>query len=227
MKTRIFAMSALALTAATSASADFTGWSAEVIQSGDFYIMNVYATSTSGGDQVLNVHDLNVTINGFGGFHQAGDNPFWKAGNEQMSDSHDSWITLGTHDDGSAYAETVADSNLTNFDDSNGAQDFSQLQTSGEGAGWGVGNPNTNVNVTKSLLADRQGAAGDFGVLVAHFVVSGSQFNGTATINFVGGATFNGIEVTDLQIFEFTIPAPGALALLGVGGLVAGRRRRA
>jgi hypothetical protein len=228
MKNRILTVGALALGVVSAATADFTGWSAEVYQSGGYYVMNVYATSNANGDQVLNVCNLNVTTNGFGGFHQGNDNPFWAPGSTQnMGESLDSWITLGTHDNGDAYAETIADANLNNFDDSNGAQDFSQLQTNGSGAGWGVGNPNTNVNVTKAITNGRQGAEGQFGVLVAHFVVATNAVDANSSIVFLGGATVNGGEVSDGQQFAFVIPGPGALALLGIGGLVASRRRRA
>lgn len=227
MKMRHLTVGALALSAVSAASADFLGWSAEVQQIGGYYVMNVYATSNGAGDIVTNVHGLTLNIKGFGSFHQDAQNPYWNpSGDQNASDSLDSWLTLGTKDDGSAHEGTIADAGLLNFDGSAPFQDYGMLMTQDGGGGWGVGVPNQNVNVTKAITGS-QGAQGPFGVLVAHFVVAISDVSDEAIITFTGSALFNEDVVTDSQTFAFVIPAPGAVALLGLGGLVAWRRRRA
>lgn len=229
MKNRICTVGALALGLASVASADFLGWSAQVFQVGDYYVMNVYAAATSNTDAVLNVFNLNVQTNAVGGFHQGSENPFWApAADQGMSTSADSWITLGTKEDGTAHEGTIADASTTNFDGSGGANDFSYLGYTGDGAGWGVGNPNEYVNVAKVLTANHQGVQAGYGVLVAHFAVAASAVTANTYVSFGGGVSYNeGDFGSDNQNFGFFIPGPGALALLGVSGLVAGRRRRA
>lgn len=225
MKTRILTVGALALGVAASASADFAGWSASVVQVGDYYVMNVYAATTSSSDAVLNVFDLQITTNAVGGFHQGGDNPFWAPGlSQSMANSLDSWVTVGTKEDNTAHEGTVADSNTVNFDDSNGASDFSTLSYSGSGAGWGVGNPNELVNVAKVLTDGNQGVQTGYGVLIGHFVISAANPNAQLYIN--GGVSMgSGGNGTDGRTFSFFIPGPGALAALAVGGLIRNRRR--
>lgn len=229
MKNRIYTVGAIALSVASGASAEFLGWSAHVYQCGDYYVMNVYAAANSDTDAVLNVFNLNVQTNAVGGFHQSAENPFWSPNATQdMTLSEDSWITLGTKEDGTAHEGTVADSNVTNFDDSYGASDFSHLNYNGSGAGWGVGNPYELVNVAKVLTVGHQGVQAGYGVLVGHFVIAASAANANTTLTFGGGAIYNeGSVGSDDQTFSFFIPGPGAVALLAVGGLVASRRRRA
>lgn len=229
MKNRILTVGVLALGAASVSSADFLGWSAEVHQQGGYLVMNVYAAASSSTDAILNVYNLNVQTNAVGGFHQSQDNPFWApAATQSMSGSLDSWITLGTKENGTAHEGTVADSNTQNFDDQGPVGDYTYLAHNGNGAGWGVGNPNELVNVAKVLTAGHQGVQAGYGVLVAHFVVSLDAVSADTIVHFSGGAIYNaGASASDGQNFSFFIPGPGALALLGVSGLVASRRRRA
>jgi hypothetical protein len=78
-------------------------------------------------------------------------------------------------------------------------------------------------------VAGQNAAAGTFGIMLAQFYVSGAKVGGGNSQVF-----FNNMRVflgsTDNQLISsFTIevvPAPGAVALLGLAGL-AGRRRRA
>ena len=78
------------------------------------------------------------------------------------------------------------------------------------------------------LTEGHQGVQAGYGVLVGHFVVLASAVDANTTLDFGGGAVYNqGSIGSDNQKFSFFIPGPGAVALLGVGGLVATRRRRA
>jgi hypothetical protein len=228
MKNRTLTVAAVALGVASAASADFLGWSAQVYQSGNYYVMNVYAAANSASDAVLNVFNLKVTTNVAGGFYQAADNPFWApSANQCMDTSLDSWITLGTKSDNTAHEGTVADANTVNFDDTYGYTDYSILAHNGNGAGWGVGNPNELVNVAKVLTQDHQGVQAGYGVLIGHFVLLASSVDiGSSFVRIEGGAVYNeGQMGQDDREFGFFIPGPGALALLAASGLVSRRRR--
>jgi predicted NBD/HSP70 family sugar kinase len=88
------------------------------------------------------------------------------------------------------------------------------------GAGWYNGNPN-NAQTVSAFGGGLDGISG-YAVLLGQFVFSGDLlFEFTADIGANSGP---GTEVV-FGADTFIIPAPGALALLGLGGLVARRRR--
>jgi hypothetical protein len=88
------------------------------------------------------------------------------------------------------------------------------------GAGWYNGNPN-NAQTVSAFGGGLDGISG-YAVMLGQFVWSGDAlFEFTADIGANSGA---GTEVV-FGADTFIIPAPGALALLGLGGLVARRRR--
>lgn len=217
--------SAAALGCAAIASADFTGWSVERITLGNGHIiMNVYANFSSTSDRLLNVVKTDVSSGLEGGFYQSGSNPFWKPANSQNSQtSDDSWVTIDTNPNGNgnAFGGCLGDPNFVNFDDQNSSYDFSFIESAGNGAGWYNGNPSGN----------NYGFADGGKVLVAHFVAANAQIGDTLT--WIGRCTVklaNGETATEQGAgtfaFEWIVPGPGALALLGAAGL-ASRRRRA
>ena len=68
---------------------------------------------------------------------------------------------------------------------------------------------------------------GGNGVLVAQLTVASGDPNGVFGTNWrVSGVDENGESFDIIGNFDSQIPAPGALALLGLAGLVSGRRRR-
>ena len=70
------------------------------------------------------------------------------------------------------------------------------------------------------------GAGGQFGVWVAHILVNKAITNASWSLSFTGFAAYNdGVFNADARMFHVIVPAPGAIALLGLAGL-AGRRRR-
>ena len=88
------------------------------------------------------------------------------------------------------------------------------------GAGWFNGNPTSEQGVS-AFGGGIDGISG-FAIMIGQFVWSGDQiFSFSAEMGANSGAG------TDVVFGEdtFVIPAPGALALLGLGGLVARRRR--
>jgi len=88
------------------------------------------------------------------------------------------------------------------------------------GAGWFNGNP-PNEQTASAFAGGIDGLSG-YAVMVGQFVWSGDAvFYFDAEMGSNAGA---GSEV-DFGADRFEIPAPGALALLGLGGLAARRRR--
>ena len=81
-----------------------------------------------------------------------------------------------------------------------------------------------------SRIAATSAAAqgGTLGFMIAQFYVSSALDTASETINFDNMRVFirNGTTASDANYGVFTIPAPGAVALIGLAGL-AGRRRRA
>lgn len=209
---------------ATAANANFTGYSHELITLGNGHVIaNVYANFSHANDRVLNVYNSNITTTHVGGFFHSAGNPFWKAGNTQNKNTgDDSWINIGTNPNGTGNAggnggSTVGDPNFVNFDDANDSTDFSVIESIGTGAGWYNGSP-----------ANTYGYAFDAGrVLLGHLVFDTNQgevtWQGSLTV-YLNGATSSTSGV-GMQPYSFTIPAPGALALLGLAGLATRRRR--
>jgi MYXO-CTERM domain-containing protein len=144
----------------------------------------------------------------------------------------DSFMTIGV-DGGAPYegqyyasAGTGADGNFTNWS--------SLAPTVPVNAGWFLSPPTLPDNVAESMAgivgtrvnSSSAAAASNLGVWCAHFVIApgnaGSRWwNATAASkDGLTGATITNTGTMDM------VPAPGALALLGVAGF-ASRRRRA
>lgn len=221
--------SAATLSCAAVSSADFVGFEADRIILGNGHIvLNVYAKFTNSGDRVLNVFRSDITTDNASGFHQSG-NVFWKAGNTQNKNtSDDSWIVVGANPNGTGNAggsggNVVGDPNFVNFDDANDSTDFSYIESVDEdnGAGWYNGTP-TNTYGYAFEAGNR--------VLLGHFVAAdallGDQLHWFAKLTITRPGIGGSMEVQGDGTFDWIIPAPGALALLGVAGL-ASRRRRA
>jgi hypothetical protein len=108
------------------------------------------------------------------------------------------------------------------------------INTVAPAGGWSLPGGTNSPARSLASLTNRQNssaaaAAGTFGMLLAQFHVSGAKVGGgNSTISFNNMRVF--LSSADNQLISsFTIdvvPAPGAVALLGLAGL-AGRRRRA
>ena len=224
-KISLLAMGAV-LSAGTAASADFLSFEGDINEVGDYTVISMYAVYDT-NDVALNVFNATVSTSDAGGFNQSdvqiGAGGTW-APNASLdipgfSDSSiDSFATIG-------YG--VGAESGTN----GSALDPSFLDATGglggyvpANAGWYNGNPTNNQTAT--------GQAGfDFAVFVGQFSFLTSRVAG-GDANFftfdcemgskdAGGQVFFG---SDTFIWS-EIPAPGALALLGLGGLAARRRR--
>jgi MYXO-CTERM domain-containing protein len=83
-----------------------------------------------------------------------------------------------------------------------------------------------SLGAARSTSSNAAAAAATFGMLVGQFYVAQLSSEAVKFTNM--GATLRRTDNTLSQAaFNVTVPAPGALALLGVAGLASGRRRRA
>jgi MYXO-CTERM domain-containing protein len=84
----------------------------------------------------------------------------------------------------------------------------------------------TSLGANRSVSSNAAAAAASFGMLVGQFYVAQLSSEAVKFTNM--GATLRRSDNSLSQAaFNVTVPAPGALALLGVAGLASGRRRRA
>jgi len=243
MKTRNnIAFTAFVATASISsfAAADFNGFSgqdtlryygadgstASNLAGASYAVLDMYANFSGANthgfnnedSHMLAMFDGNFSANGFSLFsHSDIAGGSWKPSFSfdipgTSNPTVDSFVTIGgSVGAGAATNVTTPDPNLgtaTNPDIFN------------ENVGWFL-NPPTSA----------QGDVIDFKVWVGRFVVSGAEARGGANFDVSGTVGYNYGESTGAYFgdgggnFTFNIPAPGALALLGLGGLATRRRR--
>jgi MYXO-CTERM domain-containing protein len=244
MKNMILAVSAVSAVAA-SANAGFQGFVASVRTSGAYTIMDIFAGVSNASDKFLNVYDANISTTVAGGFFQQAGlaNKTWKpdtAGFSNTRNSIDSFMTAGTFQGGVygaqyyASTQTNADPNFTgtSWNATPGSADATTVPAN---AGWYTGNPTSVDNNAESLsgLTGRvNGTNGQFathGIWVAHLVLSGTNVQIGTDVSFAAFASIkDGISgaLSQGSSSFAAVPAPGALALLGLAGF-ASRRRRA
>ena len=213
-------------------------------------LLNVYGSNAQSPDAGY------VTTNSAGGFLQSASQPFFAPVGSQSWTTLDSFLTIGGSYTSSGNwlgnSQTAADPswNVSYFDtDTEEATTVSAFNTASNGsgftnnfinaipafAGWFVGGAGTgNAAQTArdlSVLTDRvasssaAAAAGTLGIMVGQLYVA--ELGNGKTIEWKLGATVKGLDGgIDQRTFAFTIPAPGAVALLGLAGLTGARRRR-
>jgi MYXO-CTERM domain-containing protein len=204
--------------AAASANAGFVGMnvvSSQVTQGADtFYVFKVYAKFNSNLDTVLNAYGMNALPSGsfnHNDFLSGGSNSTvagtWSPSLVSANTvGIDSWCTIGGNQ---------ADfGNTTAADPNWGAASWNQAGIPSN-AGWFNQNPpNLQGRVSPATLQ----------TLLAQFVFRNTitAFTTPITIGFNQGLG----TAAQFATSSFAVPAPGAVALLGLAGL-AGRRRRA
>ena len=236
----VFIASAVAI-ATTSADAGVIGYSsfARTASNGNT-VIDVFAVMSNASDRLLNIYNANLTTTQGGStlstyVQQAGTaTRGWKpdATTSTRTNDVDSFMTIGV-DGGAPYegqyyasAGTGADGNFTNWS--------TLAPTVPVNAGWFLSPPTLPDNVAESMSGmtgtrvNSNAAAGNsnLGVWCAHFVIAPGNvgerwWNATAASK--DGLT--GATITNTGTMNM-VPAPGALALLGVAGF-ASRRRRA
>jgi MYXO-CTERM domain-containing protein len=225
-----------------SADAGFSGFVASVRNSGAYTVIDIFAGVQNASDKFLNVYNLNGSATG-GFYQQAGLlSKTWKpdaASFNSTRNSIDSFMTAGTYSGGAYGGEYYASTNTQadpNFTGSswNATPASPAATTIPANAGWYTTDPFSVDNNAESLagLAGRVngtgGATANFGIWCAHLTVLGNnKVLGTdiqwdAFVSIKDGVTGQ----TTQSSSSFVVPAPGALALLGVAGF-ASRRRRA
>ena len=203
---------------AATASADFVDFSGEVTDLGSgVSAIDMYANFSNADNVFLNIYNCTV-VNGDGiangGFYHldfgtlSGGEGSWlpsqSADVAGLNSLYDSYVTAGYASIGAANS-TALDPNFLD----NGGGGLGAFIP--QNAGWFNGNPD-NVQ------------SGDK-ILVGHFVMASSD---VASFSFSASTGWKASSTTTQVEFgsgTWTVPAPGALALLGLGGLAARRRR--
>ena len=235
-----------------SADAGFLGFVASVRTSGAYKIIDIFAGVSNASDKFLNVYDLNaVSSSGF--YQQAGlATKTWKpdaAGFTSTRNAIDSFMTAGTFSGGAYGGEFYASTN-TNGDPNFSGTSWNATPASAAAttipalAGWYTGDPTSVDNSAESLagLAGRVNGtvasattggnaetptSAAYGIWCAHLVVAGNNKVLGTDIQWSAFVSIkDGVTGQTSQLSSSFVPAPGAIALLGLAGF-ASRRRRA
>ncbi|NBQ16164.1 MAG: hypothetical protein EBU31_16525 [Proteobacteria bacterium] len=239
MKTVLF-VAAAASAVVASADAGFLGFVASSRTAGAFTVIDVFAGVQNASDKFLNVY--NTASNGL--FVQRAGNATktWKPDTatylSTRSSSDDSFMTAGGTNFGTPGGEFYASSYSQgdpNFTGTswNGTPFSAAATTIPALAGWYTTDPTSADNNAESLAGlvgrtNGTGAAGaNFGIWCAHLVLTGNQVIGTDFTFSAFASIKDGVSgaVSQASSSFAAVPAPGALALLGLAGFAARRRR--
>ena len=200
---------------AGSAMADYSGLSYTSVDNGDgTWTARIYADFDAPTDQLNAVFgdpDDSLQVTSTNGFYQ---NNYGGATSAEINPAfydlfpsllQDSWVTIGLEDQ-------------TNNAMLNIGIDWTGFEGGGE--------ISTNNGAWFATPADAQVLAGDnLRVLVGQFTMFGLDAHVSGVLNLQGYAgDFEPFQVRN-QVFDFAIPAPGAIALLGIAGIATRRRR--
>jgi len=221
-----------------AADAGFLGFVASSRTVGAYTVVDIFAGVQNASDKFLNVY--NTTSNGT--FFQATGlaNKTWKpdaANFNSTRNSIDSFMTAGTFSGGAYGGEYYASTN-TNGDPNFTGSSWNATPASPSAttipalAGWYTGDPTSIDNRAESLagLAGRvngtNAAGANFGIWCAHLVLVGNQVIGTDFSFSAFTSIKDGVTgAVSQSSSSFPVPAPGAIALLGLAGFAARRRR--
>ena len=233
-----------AMTIVSASNAEITGaWyhgyeaSAEAF-GGDIvtcYVVDMYMTTDSANDALLNVYNANITnslgdVTYYQGLTAAGWTPNLQGGPFDTGDARylDSFISAGGRTEGGSQSLDI-DGNLIQMGGNGTGTDpnFGGNGAAAPGAdgGWYNGNPNNPIGVgfTNSNLPGALGS--NLSIFIGRFSLEGSgefDLSGSLSVTWNEGIGTPGNQ----QAFDIMeVPAPGALALLGMAGLASRRRR--
>lgn len=237
MKNMILAVSAVSAVAA-SANAGFQGFVASVRDVGAYTFIDIFAGVSNSSDKFLNAYDMSISTTVAGGFYQAAEltNKAWKPASDFTAtrDSIDSFMTAGTYSEaGVNYASTNTNGD-PNFNGTswNATPGSAAATTVPANAGWYTGNPPSTDNNAESLAGlvgrvNSTGTSSSWGIWISHIVVAGNGRTLGTDVTYSGFASVkDGLSGAVSQgASAFPVPAPGAVALLGLAGFAARRRR--
>jgi MYXO-CTERM domain-containing protein len=241
MKNMILAVSAVSAVAA-SANAGFQGFVASVRDVGAYTVIDIFAGVTNQSDKFLNAYDMTISTTVAGGFVQGSSlaNKTWKpdaAGFGSTRNTLDSFMTAGTFSGGQYGSEFYASINTNgdpNFNGTswNGTPASAAATTVPANAGWYTGDP-TSIDTRAESLAglvgrvNSTGTSSSWGIWISHIVVAGNGRTLGTDVTYSGFASAkDGLSGAVSQgASAFPVPAPGAVALLGLAGFAARRRR--
>ena len=245
MKNMILAVSAVSAVAA-SANAGFQGFVASVRDVGAYTVIDIFAGVTNQSDKFLNAYDMTISTTVAGGFFQESGNASktWKPDTINFTstrNSIDSFMTAGTYNGGALAGVFYASAN-TNGDPAfngtswNGTPGSAAATTVPQNAGWYTGDPTSIDNAAESLAGmvgrvngtTGAGVPSSWGIWISHIVLAGNGRTLGTDVTYSGFASIkDGLSGAVSQgASAFPVPAPGAVALLGLAGF-ASRRRRA
>jgi len=201
---------------ATGAMADYTGMGYDATNNGDgTWTARIYANFDAATDELDAVYGdaanlLSISSDGgfyqnmFGGNSSADINPALYPAFPSLV--LDSWVTIGLEDN--------VGNNMLNI-----GIDWSDFETGGD--------ISSNNGTWFATPDDAQVLAGaDMRVMIGQFTMYGLDSHVTGLINLQGKVgDFETFQETGIA-FDFALPAPGALALLGLAGVASRRRRK-
>ena len=233
----VFVASAAGLVSA-SADAGILGYAAFSRTIGANKVVDLVAVTERASDRVLNIFNVNTTQAGnpafiqLAGLSTRGFKP--DAATSNRNNGVDSFCTIGVQGGAPYYGEYYAAGNTG--PDGGFTTGWTTLGTSMPvNAGWFISPPTGPDNVSESLAnftGDRSNssaaaAGGTRGIWVAHLVMSGSTSSCTMSLTAAVKDGVSGQNSSGSAVQFEMVPAPGAIALVGMAGLAAGRRRRA
>ena len=211
------------------------------------YIVNVYGQRTSSATKSVISTVKNGVINAATAtnataangvlFNQGtGTNKGWNPDYDNTDGLYDSFVTIGGRtqdaagnpDSGNQLAKDPSFANFSSSTSGFGTLRTGTTTTTDDGPGWYSADPNNQMN--------KAGSYADLKIMLGHFVVDVTSYLGTSTtltLTFNGNITIKvGGTVQQQPVFANSfnflppIPAPGAVALIGLAALVSRRRAR-
>ena len=232
MKTVYFVAAAAVVTSAADAGVLGLAAFSRTASNGNV-VVDLVAVTQRASDRVLNTYNVNIS-NTFVQLAGATTRGFKPAALESRTNDVDSFCTIGSvleYGDYVANADTAADGNFTT---ANWSGALPAGTTMPANAGWFTSPPTAAVTLSESLAnfsgaranSGVAAAGGSFGVWLGHWVFAAGT---TSAVISVGYTDQDGISGVSNQAviagFEPIVPGPGALALLGLAGFAARRRR--
>ena len=176
-----------------------------------------------------------VNTNGVMFNQGTGVNKNWAPDFENADGLYDSFVTIGGRtqdaagnpDSGNQLAKDPSFANFSSSTTGFGTCRTGTTSTTDDGPGWYSADPNNAMN--------KGGSYADLKIMLGHFVVDVTSYLGTSTtltLTFngnitikVGGTVQQQPQFANSFNFLPPIPAPGAIALVGLAGLVSRRRK--